>query len=577
MALAKIVKRDIIQGIRNKKKGMLKAKNIVKIFALTLVLLLLVGIRYVYAQPQNTGASPYRDSQHSYRVAIGLTANTQRWTLYDGTTEYEISALPPGVATYTASLINGGYDIMQIFFDHTFFLANSNWKLRFYETDLTHNCISAREFPINVVENTFYFTLASDITDICNSQSNLVHTYEEVDGPADVYNTEVTYSVFMNKNDNFDPTSWVFDANFSQAVTSFSAVTNDGTLTSTVITAGTDYRINVVPTVANPSSVTVNIVVSYSNPVLANVIRNLTVSNGKAIVAAPPAPDAVTDDNITVYPVSSPGDRLQAITILAIPATRNIIAGAGESGTSASKPLQYSRHNYTVQMGDAAANYASSSWHIEDNADVVVNPANYILVASQNVNNANATFTFNMVPGIYKLVFTEVGTNTCSTIRKYTITLGEPFDVDIDPVSSDCAAASNVIYDDLTETTTTIVYTVKLNTVNYGSNWSFDFALNSVVAFGSPNLAVSSLTVAGGTYSGTNYLGSVSVSDPVDEVAISVVYTGLYITSHDITATLSNIKGSFNEVDADILTGTGNSAGHTIYSMPQITVLAGVD
>jgi hypothetical protein len=534
-----------------------------------------------YAQPQNTGASPYLDSEHSYRVNIGLVANTQEWIVTDkGLNTYNLTSTPQPWATITPALIDASYESIRIFFDRTVFSVGT-WYLQFRETDGAHTCVSAREFPINVVENTFYLILANDITNTCNSQSNLVHTYEEVDGPADVYSTEVTYSVTMNKNDDFDPSSWSFDAKFSQSVVSFSATTTDGTLTTSVITPGTDYRINLTTSIANLSSVTVSLTVSYSNPVLADLIRNLTVSNGQAIVAAPPAPDALTNDNITVYPIASPGDRLQAITILAIPATQNILAGAGETATSATNPLQNSTHKYTVYMGSMANNYGNvgTGWRIVDANTLapLTLGTDYTLVSNPSATNDTATIRYNMAPGNYILYYTEFGDNGCSAMRQFPFTLGEPFDVDIAEIGDHCAAIDGDILPGLAASTTTVVYTVTLNTASYGSDWSFDFTLGSVLALGDADLDVSSITVVGGTYTGSNYTGSVSVENsilnPVDEVTINVVYNGLYVTAHTITATLSNITGSFNEADD----GTGNSTEHIIYSMPQATVLAGVD
>jgi hypothetical protein len=54
---------------------------------------------------------------------------------------------------------------------------------------------------------------------------------------------------------------------------------------------------------------------------------------------------------------------------------------------------------------------------------------------------------------------------------------------------------------------------------------------------------------------------------------MKVVYNGRYINNHSIQATLTNITGSFNEVDADAT----NSITHTIYAIPQAGTLAGID
>jgi hypothetical protein len=59
----------------------------------------------------------------------------------------------------------------------------------------------------------------------------------------------------------------------------------------------------------------------------------------------------------------------------------------------------------------------------------------------------------------------------------------------------------------------------------------------------------------------------------VTSVTIRVIFEGLYTDLHTITATLTNIRGSHQEVDRDAT----NSGELIIYRMPQTGMLAGVD
>ena len=554
----------------------------------------------------NTGATPYQDSRHTYRVTIGTTTNAQEWTIVNAanTVTYNLTdATPEAWCTYTAATTNGGYDVVTIFFDRNFF-AEGDWLLRFTETDKNNTCVSAREYPITVVANTFYLTLAGDAFG-CNSQTGLVHTYDEVDAPADVFATSVNYTVTMNKSDDFDPTLWRFTVTFPQAVGSITTTVNTadgGTAAITELAPNnqTTYRVTLTPGATNPSMVEVVVSVSYSNNVLADVARNVTVTEGEAVYSAPPAPDAITDDNITTFPLSAPGDRVQAITIYAIPATRDIAPGAGETVISAQNPLQNSTHRYAVQMGDVA-NFSrvNTRWHIETTTGTVVPDiaANYELVRPDAADvtssgSDSATISFHMAPGTYMLYYTEENSNGCTTVRRFPISLGDPFDADILTVADQCSGANGVIFQNLQDSTTTIEYTVALD-MTYTMNWEFGIEVTSTPGFSNPDLEVSSISILG-TYavytSATTTSGTVAVTNStgtVNSVTVRVVYHGLYESAHTITLTLPDgtIHGSFGETDRDdgtTLDGGGtegviNQARHIIHAMPQAGTLAGID
>lgn len=574
---------------------MQQAYNIAKTFILLTALLLLAMPRYVHAQTQNTGAAPYYDSKHAYRVSIDDAVNKRIWLITDGTTSHTILntitpvPLPVWAGIYDTGAGAGqagvGFHGVSITFDRTVF-TTSDWNLEYYEYEnhgAGFECVAARSFPISIVENTFYLTLAADVTSYCNGESGEVHAYTKLDDPGEVFETAVTYTVSMSKHPDYDPSYWTFDANFSQSITSINVSTTDGTANVSELTAGTDYNIEITPSAANADAVNVSITVTYDNNVLADVTNSITVSNGQAVVEAPPAPDAITEDNITTYPVGNAGDRIQAITISKLPATADIGHGEFETALTAQNPLLLSEHRYVVVMENVAN---TATWWIQNAAGTVTlvpdNDYNISTNQSATADTAYIDFIDETVPtGAYVIYFRETDATTgCSTIRPYDITLHGPFDVDIAAdLATSCPEVSGTINNDYTTaTSTTLNYTVTLNTADYVNNWSFVVTVTSDVGFaaGDVDVAAAGIAVsAGASYAeGANkYTGTVSVTGGTTEVTVSVTYTGIYVNEHDMTVTLTGITGSFGEDDAD----ASDAATNTLYRMPQPLTLAGVD
>jgi hypothetical protein len=529
----------------------------------------------------NTGSAPYRDSEHTYEISIGKESNRREWILTDGTTSYNLSTTSYSWATIAA--VSGGKQRIAIFFDRTVFTTD-NWNLQYFEYDMVagvERCTSARQFAITLVNNSFVLALSGDLT-TCNSQSGQPHTYEEVD--TESFNTTVTYTVTMTKDDAFKPTFWKFDAQFSQNVQSIavnSTTTNPGTISYTPSTVpGANYTIQVNPVNASPASVVLNIVVQFSNPIHAAVTPTLTVSNGLAVVQNPPNPEMTTQDNITVVDGGLPV-RTQIITINAIPESRDIVPGVDETTWSASNPLQNSTHKYSVQVGALGNTY---EWTVlNSDQSPLAAASNYTLSPTDPTGaETNALVSITYLPamstGLYFVQFKETAaTGGCSTIRRYPITLGGPFDVDI--VASElttCAAISGQINNSPgTETVTTVQYEVELKNSTYVGNWKFDLGFTSAPGFNADlDLVSGGISLSsGGTLSGSTVTVVNTDALPLRKVTVTVQYTGFYSLAHNITATLTNITGSYAEQDAD---GT-NETTHTIYAMPQAGTLAGVD
>lgn len=566
------------------------------------------------AAVDNTGASPYIDSKHAYKVNIDKKLNIKEWIVTNklaGAAEYTktitiLNQDDPEFDWFTIYPAEDGEDeIVEIYFDRDIFGVEpipdpNRWYLQYKEYDGTHTCISAREFTINVVENTFRLTLPDAVLTQCSDEEGEVHKYSDIDEPTEVFSTRVTYTVTMTKDPDFDPTSWIFNATFDQDVISILATSNDGDVEITGLTPRKDFSLEVTP-VAFSSPVDVSITVEFKNYLLANVTHTLTVSSGQGIVTVIPnptgIPDAITDDNEYIYPVDplTQGDRTQDRTILALPATRDIVAGAGESGGSELSPLLLSSHKYEVQMQHGGN---TGTWYIEDaNEDPLEEGLgkDYTLsvVRSGAVADATETATIEFINQFldisnpnFVIYFKEVdviGTTGCSTVRPYPITIYPPFDVLVTAGGDQCAKSSidGTIYTDLTSDVTTISYVVAIqNATAYPYAWYFDLAVTTAYAGGFDPLDVDvadggiSILANGGYVEGANKsVGTVSVDAGTTEVTINVTYEGYYVNEHNLIFTLTNVRGHFNDKDKDAV----NRDSNILYRLPQPEAIAGVD
>jgi hypothetical protein len=106
-------------------------KNIVKIIALTVVILLLGMIRY--ASAQNTGAGPYLNSWHTYRVVIGNSADLREWEIINHDTT-KVRPLVNGMPWVSIAALNGSNADISICFTDSVFNTTETWYLRYRET-----------------------------------------------------------------------------------------------------------------------------------------------------------------------------------------------------------------------------------------------------------------------------------------------------------------------------------------------------------------------------------------------------------------------------------------------------------
>ena len=125
--------------------------------------------------------------------------------------------------------------------------------------------------------------------------------------------------------------------------------------------------------------------------------------------------------------------------------------------------------------------WVNTRWHIETTTGTVVPDiaANYELVrpAPADVTSSGMIRLhdiFSHGSGTYMLYYTEENSNGCTTVRRFPISLGDPFDADILTVADQCSGADGVVFQNLQDSTTTVNYTIRLNTSSYGSSWRFN-------------------------------------------------------------------------------------------------------
>lgn len=587
---------------------MLNIKNIIILILLVIAMMPIAG-GSLFAQSvtgENTGLTPYIDSKHAYAIQVHKGGNTtdKVWQVTDGTDTYIFSStnnavtatVYPWAYVHTDAVNDGDREVVEIEFLRTIFNVGETWYLQYFEySKAGGECVSARQVAISIEQNEFYLTMADDGSE-CNSQSGVVHTYNEFDNNS--YETTVTYNVYMNKPADFLVNQWAFDARFlSQAVTSFTATmvtANGGTVTSSPAVTGTADSIHLLISDINAAgqaltSVQIKVEVKFLNAIDTDTTHTMTIRNGQARSASSD-PYVFTDDNIITYPVATPGDRSQTIAVNKLPATQDIQPGIGEDDWSANFPRQGSTHRYTVVMG-TTTNFSTSGtgWQfINADGSNITPDTRYTLTrvatatpaASDSVKIA---FGGDLPTGEYIIRYTETDANGCSSVRDDTIHIDDKFNVDIalegDP--NRCAGIAGVVNNSYTTaTTTTVNYTVYIpDTVNYYANWSCDLGVAANPVFAADEFTVQSIETGttGATLTGTGNSRHIAVvntkATPVKTVNITVTYLGLYANAHEITVALTNITGSYNEVDADNV----NEVKHTIHSMPQPKALAGID
>ena len=576
---------------------MQKASHISLIITLLTALLLLAGPRCAHAQAVNTGGGPYLNSWHSYRVVVGSTLHTREWYIMndDSSQVRDLTGATPDWAIVHG--LSGSNSDVSIFFVDSVFGVGETWRLRYREYSGPGTCVAARQFTINVVENMLYLTLDADAA-ACKSQSGSPYNWNDVDD--ETYQTQFTYRVSLHKNQNFTITGWSFEADIdltpighNHEFVSYTVEVVPSTEGTATIVDGAPYdplldgyfKVNLSAlATANLDSVSADVIVTVRGLLHEGVTATLNLLNGQATHGV--------NNNITLDNTGMPTEAIQAnaalrdraksVVIHPLPDTRNITHGEGETAATASKPLQYSTHKYTVLLSDIGnLSNGATGWNLRTAGGDAVTTG-FTITRSASTTADTAIVELNMDPGDYVLYFTEESDDGCRTVRPYPFRLHAPFDVDIalnDPGNDAerCAGVSGTVNNDLgTATETVIAYTVEVNTADYLSGWSFSYAVSTNFAggFDEGDVEVAAVNVTGGTHtSGSATTGSVTVAGGTTEVTVSVTYRGFYLNEHTLKVALSSITGSFKETDADAVNETTN----ILNPMPQPGVLAGVE
>ena len=264
------------------------------------------------------------------------------------------------------------------------------------------------------------------------------------------------------------------------------------------------------------------------------------------------------------------------------------------------QPMQYSTHTYTVTMDDISYSYlwniydsGATEAGIIDGSDLPFSKGTDFRVVSEGktiaTSKAYITIRFDgnlPINTDYQLVYREESGQSCYAYRFFPFTLNGLFDVDVDfTYTSDeaprCPDDTGTPYSTAPTTQTdTISYTVTLNNPTYlvdlgVGNWSFQYDI-STLGVGGNDAIVDSLIifvdgVAENHYSNStsSYSNSKTVSTSYKEVIIKVFYIHGLGVSQNIDFELTNIEGSYQEVDADVVVpATDNNVTNIIYNSP---------
>jgi len=299
---------------------MKRVQHIAKTIFLLVALLLLAGSRYAYAQ--NTPAAPYYGSWHLYRVPMGNTANSVSWQLYAG----DLSGSPVAIsASYFVPRTVGANAEIEVYFDQTFFSANTTWFVVYNETNSAGSCVARRSIQINPVSNDFFLTVPVGTT-TCNSYSGRLWPNTIADISAVSSLNTVDFTVTMNKAIDFPTDGW----SFTGVVTMIAGAGNN-TLQSSVAIVGNSLRGGTCAvtgtaasfnlTVTGPADLgettdEVTVRVSVLGDVTSDFELQLVVSNGQALSGSSNYV-VHTNDNGT-------GNKQVRMTIFGVPNTPRI-------------------------------------------------------------------------------------------------------------------------------------------------------------------------------------------------------------------------------------------------------------
>ena len=271
-------------------------------------------------------------------------------------------------------------------------------------------------------------------------------------------------------------------------------------------------------------------------------------------------------------------------------------------------PLQNSVHTYSIIMDDEAyiqnwGIYAGGTTQLgveRDTAIALVEGTHYRLVQPVWDDGVRSYFRVQFYTagngptalGNYIIGYKETtsGDNSCITAVIQAIQVYGPFDADValdagyDPLV--CPDESGNLISGSAVSQTTIKYVVETtyprlveeNGYVEDQTWSFDFHFNVVGENSGESATIASIFIDGVGLSTTttltpgtssyNYDGFSVDPSQTTPVVFTIVYNDVLGVNQNISFSIDNIRGAYQEPDID--EATGNSISHTIYSMPAV-------
>jgi len=281
-------------------------------------------------------------------------------------------------------------------------------------------------------------------------------------------------------------------------------------------------------------------------------------------------------------------------------------------------PLQYSTHTFSITMGNGANDV---SWAIYDDgvtrpqiesgtATAHVSPTAYSIVGTptKSAGVASITIRFDgnlLLHTTYQLFYIEKSSDQCLAFVPLEFVIQDPIDIDIDPddLVRDlyfCPdSAENFIEGNGTlvvpVTKTTVVYHIAItdpsgtdtsyvpepaNATN--TTWGFNYQITVTGQSGASaiiseiNFNPAMATVTPGT---SVYNGSATFQNSVIDYEVLVTYNDIPGVQQRVDFNLTQIHGSYLEIDVDVKTGqTGeNELTHYFNSMPAPSYIGALD
>lgn len=295
-----------------------------------------------------------------------------------------------------------------------------------------------------------------------------------------------------------------------------------------------------------------------------------------------------------------------AVLLIVLQAT---VAHAQVGGNAS--PLHTSVHTYKVTMGDELN---TPTWNlypgtatvasIESGSEVAYTRGVHYRVLDEDIVGGKAIVqiqyngTAPLSVGTYVLAYREINNKSCLKTNVLTIELQAPFDVDVE--LADAADAARC--PDLSGTaqnsnfTTSISYRVHMvspaSPPGYEEEgaWYFRYTVTAVGQSGTAATiariqvdddgdAIPEFDNTPGT-SASTYTSTYTVTPAsIREVIVTVTYNDVLGVDQSISFELSEIEGSYRELDADVLNSnpSDNTVTHTIWSMPNVGAITALN